>query len=261
MKRNSDDPGRERQPWWMTWSRRSDDLTAAESEQLEARTDPLIDLIGYYERYRPESPAYHEPRFVAHLASERRVMGDSLDRLEAPSTVTLRNRILESWHARRLCVRLAVGPVPHELLPFAGPVSSMLEELEREHLAADIELSIAAGEGRELWDVEVESCVPLPAEVPRGKYVVLRIAGDSMMPLLHGGDRVLVKLGTEPVENTVVVARVKDGGFVAKKVGSVIDGLLELESLNPAYPPMQMWREPGDVLGSVIMRWCSHDAR
>lgn len=151
--------------------------------------------------------------------------------------------------------------MPYEFLPFAGPVSSMLEELEREHLAADVDLSIAAGEGRELWDAEVESCVPLPAALARGKYVVLRIAGDSMMPLLHGGDRVLVKLGTEPLENTVVVARVKEGGFVAKKVGSVTDNVMELESLNAEYSPMRIWREPGGVLGTVIMRWCSHTAR
>ncbi|MGQ0715339.1 MAG: S24 family peptidase [Gemmatimonadaceae bacterium] len=261
MNRYSDDPGRERLPWWMTLSRRGDDLSAKEREELEARTDPLIDLIGYSERYRPESPAYDDTRFVAHLASERRAMDDSLDRLEAPGIIALRNRILESWHARRLGVRLTTGPVPHELLPFSGSVSGMLEELEREHVAAEVDLSIAAGEGRELWDAEVESCVPLPSEIPRGKYVVLRIAGDSMMPLLHGGDKVLIKLGTEPVQNTVVVARVKDGGFVAKKVGTVTDSLMELESLNPAYASIPMWREPGDVLGTVIMRWCSHDAR
>lgn len=254
-------PRRRPRPLWMTWSRRGDELTAEEREDLEARTDPLIDLVGYWERYRAQSPAYEDARFLAHLARERREMDDPLDRLSASSIATLRNRIVESWHAQRLGVRLSAEPLRHEVLSYGGPVSTMLEELEHHHLAADLDLSIAAGEGRELWDVEVESCVPVPAGFPRGKYVVLRIAGDSMTPLLHAGDAVLVKLGTVPVENTVVVARAKDGGFVAKKVSRVNDDSMELQSLNPSYAPLHLSRRPGDVLGTVLMRWCSHSAR
>src|SRR5688500_19640076 len=49
-----------------------DDLTPDEQELLESRSDPLIDLIGYAERYRPSSPAYDAPRFVRWVARDRR---------------------------------------------------------------------------------------------------------------------------------------------------------------------------------------------
>lgn len=247
MTRYGDD-SRHTGPWWMTWSRRGDDLTAEEREELEARTDPLIDLVGY--------------RDVVHAApSTYKRQEDSVARLDPSTVEALREGILENWHARRLRVILAVEPLRQELLPYGGPVSGMLEELERHHLAADLDLSIAAGEGRELWDADVESCVALPAELPRGKYVMLRITGDSMVPLLHSGDRVLVKLGTDPVEESVVVARGEEDGFVAKEVGRISNSMIELRSLNPAYAPLQLWREPGGVLGTVLMRWCSHGAR
>lgn len=253
--------GKVRLPWWLNWSKHADDLTAAEREELEARTDPLIDLVGYYERYRPESPAYDDVRFLSHVATERREVDDPLDRLSPSSVVALRDRILETWHARRLGVTLVREAIRREPLEITGPVSGIIEELERAHAAADPDLAIAAGLGRELWDAEVECCVPLPAEIPRGKYVVLRITGDSMLPLLHAGDVVLVKLGSDPAVDSVVVARGSEGGYVAKEVHHASRASLELHSLDPAYAPVRLRRQPGDVLGTVIMRWCSHGQR
>ena len=237
---------------------RRDDLTSDDLELLEARSDPLIDLIGYAERYRPSSPAYDDPRFVRWLARDRREWARDPELLNRAEIVALRNRILEGIHARRLGVR-AIAMAP-EREPFVArtAIGDVMVEMERGHRAAVCDLAIAAGPGRELWDVEVDSCIPLSEDVPRGKYLALTVRGDSMEPLIHTGDTVLVRVGDKLARDTVVVARDIDGGYVVKKVARVRSRSIELESLNPLYPPMRIARVPGSVLGTVLLRWCSH---
>jgi SOS-response transcriptional repressor LexA len=58
--------------------------------------------------------------------------------------------------------------------------------------------------------------------------------------------------------DTVVVARVPDHGYVVKRVGRVTRSRLELTSLNTAFAPVTVPREPGTVVGTVVMRWCGH---
>ena len=85
---------------------RRDDLTSDGLELLEARSDPLIDLIGYAERYRPSSPAYDDPRFVRWIARDRREWARDPELLNRVEIVALRNRILESDTLAGLaCVR------------------------------------------------------------------------------------------------------------------------------------------------------------
>jgi SOS-response transcriptional repressor LexA len=69
---------------------------------------------------------------------------------------------------------------------------------------------------------------------------------------------VLVKLGDTLARDSVVVACDIDGGYVVKKVGRLRAKSIELQSLNPAYPPMRVGRVPGSVLGTVLLRWCDH---
>jgi SOS-response transcriptional repressor LexA len=234
------------------------DLTPAELELLEARSDPLIDLVGYAERYRPSSPAYGDPRFLRWVARDRREWARDPELLSREDMVALRNRIVESVHAARTGVR-AVGAIPErESFAATSPIGAVIVDMERTRRAVVCDLSIAAGPGRQLWDVEVDSCIPLPDEVPRGKYLALTVRGDSMEPLIHTGDMVLVRVGDKLARDSVVVARDIDGGYVVKKVGRVRAKSIELESLNPTYPPMRIARVPGSVLGTVLLRWCDH---
>lgn len=99
----------------------------------------------------------------------------------------------------------------------------------------------------------------LPDEVPRGRYVAVRVAGDSMEPLLHQGDTVVVKLGSKVARDTVIVARVPDGGYVVKRVGRLTRRTIELRSLNDAYSPIVIARDPRLIAGTVIMCWCAHE--
>jgi SOS-response transcriptional repressor LexA len=238
------------------------DLTPDELELLEARSDPLIDLIGYAERYRPSSPAYDDPRFVRWVARDRREWARDPELLSREDIVVMRKRILERAHARQLGVQTAGAAPEPEPFVARSPIGVVVSEMEQRHRAVACDLAIAAGPGRELWDVEVDSCIPLPGEISRGKYLALTVRGDSMEPLIHTGDMVLVRMGDKLARDTVIVARDIDGGYVVKKVSRVRSRSIELESLNPAYPPMRIARVPGSVLGTVLLRWCSHgDAR
>src|SRR5438067_6727057 len=87
------------------------------------------------------------------------------------------------------------------------------------------DLAVAAGVGRELWDEAPDAWLALGASLgddvarlPAGSHLALRIAGDSMEPLMHTGDTVLVARGRPLRAGTVVVARQPDDGYVCKRV-------------------------------------------
>jgi phage repressor protein C with HTH and peptisase S24 domain len=165
-------------------------------------------------------------------------------------------RALERSRVREVASEPESAPAWEE-----GTLAQVVAAAARVRHAPAIELSVAAGVGRELWDEPCERWIPLPDDAPDGRYVALRVTGDSMVPLLHDGDTILVKLGEEIVPDAVVVARVPDGGYVVKRVGGVAGSRVELESLNPDYPPIVIARDPSLVLGTVLLRWCTHGDR
>ena len=237
---------------------RPDDPSPDELELLEARSDPLIDLIGYAERYRPSSPAYGDARFLRWVARDRREWARDPELLDRSQIIGLRHRIVERALGHQLGVQaVAAAPDPESIVASAS-IGAMIAEMEQQRRAIVCDLAIAAGPGRELWDIEVESCIPLPDEMPAGRYLALTVRGDSMEPLIHTGDMVLVRVGDKLARNTVVVARDIDGGYVVKKIARLRSRSIELESLNTNYPPMRIARVPGSVLGTVLMRWCNH---
>jgi hypothetical protein len=120
------------------------------------------------------------------------------------------------------------------------------------------DLSVAAGTGRELWDEPCTSWVRVPSGVPDGRHVALKVAGDSMLPLFHDGDTILVRLGPEIGPNQVVVARHPDDGYVVKRVDRIEPARIELTSLNDAYAPISIPHDLSLILGVVVLRWCAH---
>ena len=90
----------------------------------------------------------------------------------------------------------------------------------------------------------------IPDDAPAGSYVSLRVVGESMDPLLHTGDSVLVQVGTAVVRDTVVLARVPDAGYVVKRVARVTRAELELQSLNDAFPPIVVPRDESHRRGN-----------
>lgn len=188
-----------------------------------------------------------DERLLNWLAEEARARAERGGRTARASDAVLVRRG-EAMMARALGARLRVrhaGPLPRAGGPTAVPV---------------IELGVAAGVGRELWDEPVDAWVELPAEMPAGDYVALRIVGESMAPLMHTGDTVLVRVGGEVQRDTVVVARHPDDGYVCKRVTSVGRDALELASLAPGRPPIRVPHAPGAVLGTVLLVWGRREA-
>ena len=233
-----------------------EDMTPEQLERVVQMSDPLLDLVGYIELQRADSPAYQDPRFIAWL-QERGVLDKEL--LNPAQIKALSRRIVAGLDARRLGVLTSARMPDARHLEHPGRVSAIIEEASARHESALIDLDVAAGSGRALWDVECELCIPLPAELPPGRHLALKVSGASMEPLVHTGDVIVVRLGIDVERNTVVVARGQDDGYVVKRVGKVSRRSLELLSLNPAFPPIHVPRVANVVLGTVVLRWSDHE--
>jgi phage repressor protein C with HTH and peptisase S24 domain len=125
-----------------------------------------------------------------------------------------------------------------------------------------VDLAVAAGVGRELWDEPAEAWLALApslgVEPPPGRYLALRVAGDSMEPVMHTGDTVLVALGRPLRPGAVVVARRPEEGYVCKRVRALRPRVAELESLAPGREVIRIPRDDQLVVGQVVAVWCHH---
>jgi phage repressor protein C with HTH and peptisase S24 domain len=83
----------------------------------------------------------------------------------------------------------------------------------------------------------------------------LEITGDSMEPVYRRGDRIVVAPSVAVRRGDRVVARTRDGEVLAKVLGRQTERLVELLSLNPAYPPRELAR--GDVAWMARILWAS----
>jgi SOS-response transcriptional repressor LexA len=235
---------------------------ATEAAGLERTKDLLVRIAAdrAMSQFDPLDPA--EAGFLDWYAREARATLSVAERQRLESGA---DQFVYRVLARRGMERLRVREVPTE--PESAPaweegtLAEVVAAAARVRHAPSVELSVAAGAGRELWDEPCDRWIPLPEGTPDGKYVALRVTGDSMVPLLHDGDTILVKLGEELVPDAVVVARVPDGGYVVKRVGGFAGSRVELASLNPDYPPIVIPRDPSLVLGTVLLRWCTHGDR
>jgi SOS-response transcriptional repressor LexA len=238
-------------------------LTEPESEAWvvdEVLADLAIDAIGgatvpaLVDEVDDPVLARAQERFFDWLARDLRLRQRPTERADAMTRATT--------FAERMVARLAATRAHVQIVD--APPASVTREMTGAATGADTrrwaplaDLAVAAGAGRELWDQECESVVEVPADAPAGRYVALRVAGDSMTPLLHSGDTVLVKLGPDVSRDSIVVARCDDG-YVVKRVGRIERRELELVSLNPTFPSIRVAREADRVLGTVVLRWCGH---
>jgi hypothetical protein len=233
---------------------------ASRAERLAAirEQDLLAVLAARAEMERRDSPFYTDERVVGWLAREvnsphRRGDGWSAGRIAAVAA-----RLHARAEGARLKVRLVNGPPPFETAAVAGMIAEVMDEARAMRAAPQLDLGAAAGVGRDLWDEPCEQWVRVPDDAPAGSYVSLRVVGESMDPLLHTGDSVLVQVGATVARDTVVLARVPDAGYVVKRVGRVTRSQLELQSLNPSFPPITVARDEYTIVGTVVLRWCPH---
>ncbi len=80
----------------------------------------------------------------------------------------------------------------------------------------------------------------------------IQVDGDSMEPILHSGDQILVDRNRRSGEGIFVV-RIGDALHV-KKVHASAPGTITLVSENAAYPTLDLPREEVEVIGRVVWK-------
>ena len=158
--------------------------------------------------------------------------------------------------ARRVETALPQRELRYRAAPVVASVSKALTEAKGRRCATMLDLAVAAGVGRELWDESCEQWLELPDDIePSERFLALRVAGDSMSPVLESRDVILIKLDASPTIDDLVVARIPDQGYVVKRVASIKNGRLELSSFNPLYKSVFVVRNRSSILGTVITRF------
>jgi phage repressor protein C with HTH and peptisase S24 domain len=199
---------------------------------------------------------YQDEKFLLWLARDLR---DGLNTEERTQ-----DELDAADFARRALTRLAVRradkamprlPLRERIAPVAATISQSLEIASADRCATLLDLAVAAGQGREIWDEPCDRWLELPEDITPGRYVALRVAGDSMTPVLCPREVILIQLDSTPRVDDLVVARLPDQSHVVKRIASIEDGSIELASFNPDYRPIFVAREPSPVVGTVIARF------
>jgi len=200
--------------------------------------------------------AFQDEKFLSWLARDLR---DGLNAEERTQ-----DELDAADFARRALTRLAVRgadktiprrPLRQRSAPMAATISQSLGIASANHCATLLDLAVAAGQGREIWDEPCDRWLELPEDITPGRYVALRVAGDSMTPVLCPREVILIQLDSTPRVDDLVVARLPDQSHVVKRIASIEDGSIELASFNPDYRPIFVAREPSPVVGTVIARF------
>jgi phage repressor protein C with HTH and peptisase S24 domain len=218
--------------------------------------DVLMSAVGRESESADENLIYQDERFLFWLANDLRAGLDHDQRSrDAREAIEFARRTLN-----RLKVRLAEKRLPRRQLreraaSIRATLAHAVPAASRERCATILDLAVAAGTGRELWDEPCDRWLELPDDVPSARYVALRVAGDSMAPVLDEREVILIQLDTAPRVDDLVVARLPDQGHVVKRVASMKGSTMELASFNPEYESIFVAREPSPVVGTVIARF------
>jgi SOS-response transcriptional repressor LexA len=222
----------------------------------------LAHLLGKMIVGRADGVAWGDPRFVDWFAEEtrsaERVRTRTGSRLSDEEADREGRMFRARAEARRHRLVLRVERPASSAAPVRGSVGQVMRSAASRRAAPLVDLGVAAGVGRELWDEVVEEWIELPDDMVEGQHVALRISGGSMVPLMHTGDTVLVRVGGDARVDSIVVARHPDDGYVCKRVRRLGERTIELESLDPGRPVITIPREPGLIVGTVVMVWCIH---
>lgn len=224
-------------------------------------SDDLAAAIGRILAADSDSPVWTDERLLTRLAADARARQELEGRWPDAAVMSAGRAMLARVSAGRLGVRwIGEAPVIRRAAVHETPAQAV-GSAAREGAAPLIDLGAAAGAGREIRDEPVESVVQLPSDVPRGRYVALKIAGDSMIPLMHSGDTVLVRLDPTVKRGRVIVARHPDDGYVCKVVSRVRNRTIEMSSLDPGRNPVVIPRDSRLIVGTVVRVWCPHGVR
>jgi phage repressor protein C with HTH and peptisase S24 domain len=104
------------------------------------------------------------------------------------------------------------------------------------------------------YPVGAEETVRFPG-LGEERVYALEIHGDSMQPVFRAGDVVVVQPGAPVRRGDRVVVRTREGEVMAKQLGRRNDQVVELISLNPAYPARTVQAADIDWIARIV--WAS----
>jgi phage repressor protein C with HTH and peptisase S24 domain len=81
----------------------------------------------------------------------------------------------------------------------------------------------------------------------------IRVQGDSMEPLLHDGDEILVDRAQRTLRDGVHVVRLGDA-LMVKRLAAAGPGRATLLSQNYAYPPVEVVLDELEIVGRVVWK-------
>ena len=241
-------------------SRRGEDRAAeadrprSGDEAVDGDVDRLVRLIGTRALAEVDPAIPAGERFFDWWARELRESSLHDPALAARSAAfesRLRSRVAEREHR----VRIIADEPRSRPAPMDGTVAGLLDQAGAARCAPALDLRVAAGVGRDLWDESCTSWIELPDDVRSGQHIALTVAGESMEPLLFDGDTILVRIGSTLERDAVVVARRPDDGYVVKRVAGFGPRVVELASLHPGFPPIRIPRRDDLILGTVLLCW------
>lgn len=119
--------------------------------------------------------------------------------------------------------------------------------------------SASAGPGLEGVDEVPTEYMTISVSLTKGDCVAFYADGDSMMPLIQPGDKVIVSKTNQPKPGVTFLVRRSGGEYSLKQVKwDASANQWTWVSINPAYPP-----EPahGEIIGMVVTIWREEGSR
>lgn len=200
--------------------------------------------------------AYQDEKFLLWLANDLRTGLSATERARDESEAdSFARHVLARIAVRRAEKSLPLRKLRERSASVCATVAQAMAVAGEAHCATILDLAVAAGEGREIWDEPCDRWLELPDDIPSGRYVAVRVAGDSMAPVLDPREVILIQLDTTPRIDDLIVARLPDHSHVVKRVASIRESGIELASFNPAYDPIVVPRNPSPIVGTVIARF------
>lgn len=235
-------------------------MTYDEQDRPTWDGDAIADALGRELARRDDAEVWSDEPFLEWLAADRRAQAERRRRDDADAMRRHGRSLRAHLLARQSGVGLVEAPPPLVTPTRRGVPAAVMEDAAAIGAVACVDLAAAAGAGRALWDEPSEQWVALPPGAPRGRSLALRIAGESMAPLLRGGDTVLVELGPALARGRIVVARHSslEDGYVCKRVERVGRKEVLLSSLDAAYGSVTIPRDGRLVVGTVRVVWRAH---
>ena len=224
--------------------------------------DKLTEMLRKQSARDSKSSWYQDEKFIEWIARQARNDIDDgvrVNEFDAEDCVRVAESLRTRALAERCRLKRIIGVPEYHAPELEGSAPQVMQDARRSGFAPCLDLSVAAGIGRELWDEECSSWVKLPSNVPKGNYVALKVSGESMLPLLHSGDVMVVRLDVPFSSGDIVVARLDDDGFVVKRLGRVTTASIELLSINSAYDSIDIRRSRQAIVGTVVTCWCDHE--